>query len=723
MSKVLTIDYESRSIIDLKKYGVWLYAGSPYTDVLVLSLKVDEDPAFVWVPKRFRSLRETDVPDEDLQKLVDDAEVVVAHNAFFERCMTRFKLKGILDLPLRKVRDTAAQAGMSSLPRHLDGLSKVVTKGKFVKDMEGNAVMRKLMAPRSLVKADMTDVRRILTNAGYCKGEETDSRIKEIRKNLIVKFSKGEPVPKNIYDAIFIYNEDPNLFKRMAEYSKQDVEVEYRMYRLLPKLPPDEQETWFLDQIINDRGVLVDRESAIGIKNTIESYMKSMSKEALKLTNGEVTSMKSPVSIVSWLEKHGICTNSISKENVKDILKDDSLDENVRKFLEFRQFLGKSSVGKYDTMVAQSAIDGRCHGLFVYHAATTGRWSGSGVQPQNLPRPAGKDNAVDLPKGEDIEVSALDGRILASGDLDLCRRFWKDPVVLSSDLIRTMFSAPQGKDLICADFSSVEARGIAYLAGEEKTLEGFRKGLDVYKVAASGIFHVPYESVDHDHQRKIGKTAVLACGYGGGWDAMLRFGADKLGLSKEEGLGIVKAWRESNSHVVSWWYALTRNCMRAAEARGSKVYMEHGIVFQIIGDFMTIRIPSGRMLFYPFPKIEDVEMAWSTPDNRQYKRMVTAMTENSKKMWVRAPLSHVKLSENITQAFCRDLLRNAMFRIETHKNPKYDIVMHVHDEVIAEVNEGEGSVKEFEDLMSMSPKWASGMPLKAEGWRGKRYRK
>ena len=245
---------------------------------------------------------------------------------------------------------------------------------------------------------------------------------------------------------------------------------------------------------------------------------------------------------------------------------------------------------------------------------------------------------------------------------------------------------------------------------KERT-ENFEPVYDIMNVGSKNRFLV---------RTKHGCLWGHNCGYGGGWNAMLRFGADKFGLTEEEGTAIVKAWREANNKIVEFWYALTRASVDAMRSPGERFYAGKYISFQKRGKFLTMRLPSGRDLFYPFPKLEDVEMPWSTESKPAFKKIVTAMTQNMAKQWIREPLSHVKLSENATQATCRDLLVNAMFNVT---KAGYDIVMHIHDEIVAEIDEGKENLAEFEALMVKLPAWAEGLPLKAEGWIGKRYRK
>ena len=497
------------------------------------------------------------------------------------------------------------------------------------------------------------------------------------------------------------------------------------VYDKLPKMPESEIEVWRLDQRINDRGVAVDRASCEGIKKAVNLYVEQLSKHAIEITGGTVTSMKSPSSILSWLQERGIDTDSIDKEAVNFLLTLE-LPDDVREFLEIRQKTGKSSVAKYDALLNYSVYDGRARGLFTYHVATTGRFGGNGPQLQNLPRPSEK-NFVKC--GEDdnrkeVHAEIEDAPLLASCDFNFVEMYWKDPMILAADLIRPMMKAESGKQFICADYSAVEGRGLAWVAGQGDKVEAFRKGLDIYKVAASGVYKIPYEQVDgggKGTQRQIGKTCELALGYGGGWGAMTRFGADKLGLSEEEGKEIVKAWRQANDKIVKFWYALRDASIDAMKFSGDRIKVGK-LSFRKRGSFLTMRLPSGRDLFYPNASLEMCDMPWIDDNTGEpaKQKLVTAMTLTAAKQWVRRPLSHVTLTENCVQAFCRDLLCCGLKNLEAEG---YPIVMHIHDEAVAEVPKGYGSLGEFENLLAKLPEWAEGLPLRAEGWVGPCYRK
>lgn len=723
----LVIDFESRSLIDIKKCGMYIYWQNPYTEVMMLSVKKDLEPTRVWVPPAFRHLCSTEIEDDELEQLMQTADKIIAHNAGFERQGFKYGMTklGFSDIPLEKVRCTQAQALMCALPRNLDAVARIVSGGKYLKDEDGHKLMLKMSKPRAFVKKECEELLPSLIAEGLLPEDAVWKDVKTLQSKFLENTAVGI-IDAKLAEKFIVYRCIEEDFRRLVEYARQDSQVERMVYDKLPKMPEPEIEVWQLDQRINDRGVAVDRASCEGIKKAVNLYVEQLSKHAIEITGGKVTSMKSPSSILSWLRERGIDTDSIDKEAVNFLLTLE-LPDDVREFLEIRQKTGKSSVAKYDALLNYSSYDGRARGLFAYHAASTGRWGGQGPQPQNLARPSEKNFVKCGEDDERREVHAdkSDVALLASCDFDFVQMFWKDPMVLASDLIRPMMVAKEGYQLICSDYSSVEARGLAWLAGQEDVLEKFRLGYEVYKIAAAGIFKIPYEQVDgggKGPQRQIGKCAILSCGYGGGWGAMLRFNADRLGLTEEEGREIVKAWRQSNDKIVKFWYALRDGALDAMKFPGDRIHVRK-ISFRKRGSFLTMRLPSGRDLYYPNAQVEMCDMPWEDEATGKpaQQKLVTAMTLTAAKQWVRRPLSHVTLSENATQAFCRDLLVYGMMELEA---AGYEIVMHIHDEVPAEVPMGFGSVKDFERRMGKVPPWAEGMPLLAtEGWISPYYHK
>lgn len=333
--------------------------------------------------------------------------------------------------------------------------------------------------------------------------------------------------------------------------------------------------------------------------------------------------------------------------------------------------------------------------------------SGRGPQPHNLPR------------GDDI-ITALQDDVFdlyPSRCPELLDTIMGDPLNVVSSCLRGMLTAAPGHDLIAADFSAIEGRGLAWLAGEQWVLDSYIAGKDPYKVAASGIYKIPYEQVDgggKGRQRQVGKTAELACGYQGGWKAMLAFGADRLGMTEQEMKDVVTDWRNSRPETVRLWKALEEAAFRCVAEKVNTRYRT--TLFRMHGKFLHMVLPSGRPLWYYAPRIQKVVTPWG-----EEKPMVTAMSVDSlTKQWVRRSYHGGLWTENITQAMCRDLLARALLRCEA---AGYPVVMHVHDEIVAEVPEGFGSVKEMEAVMSDVPTWAQGMPINAAGFRGKRYKK
>ena len=348
-------------------------------------------------------------------------------------------------------------------------------------------------------------------------------------------------------------------------------------------------------------------------------------------------------------------------------------------------------------MLASRNNDGRVRGAFVYCGAITGRWTSPGLQFHNLP------------KNREVEQVYACLSLFNRGDLDLIRHEYGDVMAAASSCVRATLVPDTGKEFICADFNSVEGRVREWLVGDEAALAVYREGGDLYKVNAAQIYDVDFDSVS-DNQRQVGKVAELALGYNGGIDAFTRMGM-KYGveLPKDEIGRIVRQWRSAHLKTTRMWYELDRRAKKAIRHPG-ETPTYRGISFKYDGLLLQMRIPSGRTLCYRSPEIAWVKKKWGRTKSILY------LSDNGAKK----ELYGGTLTENLTQAVARDLLANAIFNVEEHG---YPVVLHVHDELVAEVPEGFGSVEELCDLMCRLPPWAAGLPLKAEGWRGKRYRK
>lgn len=501
--KEYVIDFETRSAVDIKLCGAYKYSEHSTTSVTMLAVLDCNNPnnVRIWIPKEFRHLCKTEIEDTELAGIVNSDAIFIAHNMPFERAIWKnimvFRY-GFPDLKVENTRDTAVQCSMVGLPRNLETAS-AVWGGAEIKDMEGAKVMKRFIAPRMPTLALRKEIH-----------PENPDIVKEEYQEVIERLRNGEEI--NSYDTrLLVWYEDKEDYKRMVEYCRQDVRAEYVLYKELPPMTQGEIENWVLDQQINDRGVLLDLYRAKGIIATIEANEKELFAEVAKITGGQVSSMKAVAQIKAWLATKGLHVDSIDKQAVNDLLSIPNLNDDVRRVLEIRKTLGKSSTAKYQTMFrVASNKDNRARGLFAFYGAFTGRAAGRLLQVQNLPRPAGRSNLVNPLETDTGDVDDNMLNIMASGDNHLASIWYKDLNVAAADCIRAMLIAPQGREFICSDFSAVEARALAWLSNEEEDLKGFRENKDMYKVAASQIYSIPYEQISKE-ARQVGKTAVLAC--------------------------------------------------------------------------------------------------------------------------------------------------------------------------------------------------------------------
>ena len=484
------------------------------------------------------------------------------------------------------------------------------------------------------------------------------------------------------------------------EYCKQDVESERAIRKIFEKFPMPESEKnlWLLDQKINDNGVLLDMElvrKAIEIDNKIKSSARL---QAEKLTGG--LNINSNSQILDWIEEQeGWRPSNLDKETRAELLSE-NLTPQVRELLNLKNLIGKTSVKKYEAMLNMVNSDNRARGMFQFYGANrTGRFTAKGIQLQNLPQ-----NHID-----DLDTAR---EFVKSGDLDALEIFYGNPSEILSQLIRTAFVAEEGKRFIVADFSAIEARIIAWLANEEWRMKVFENGGDIYCASASAMFKVPVEKHGKNKElRAKGKIAELACGYGGGVNALKAFGADKMGLSDFEMKSIIKKWRESSPNICNLWWEVESGVKTAIQEK-IEVGYKKGISFKVDGDFLFITLPSGRKISYAYPRIilED-----DGKHSIAYQGTVQATGA-----WGRNFTWGGKLVENIVQATARDCLAAAMLRLDA---TGYKIVMHVHDEIISEMPEGRGSLNEVVSIMSQPIEWAKDLFLTADGYETKYYRK
>lgn len=662
----LTIDFETRSAVDLATCGAAAYAEHPSTEVICLALKKHGQEPVIWFSPDFRFPECPDwvalptIDDDALRQMIDEADVIEAHNMGFERIIWKYTMPcyGFADmLPLAKLRCSAAKAASCGLPRALEDACNVI--GSFQrKDTEGAALMKTLCTPRN-------------------PSEEEQ---------------KADPD----WSKHYFWNGTSEDFTRLGLYCMQDTRAEEALSDALPDLSPVEQKIWQMDTIINDRGICIDTKSVEAMKVCADIERKTLAAEFEQVTG--INSPNKGKALIEYLKSKRVKTDSVDKDAVSRLLKT-NLAPDVRRVLEIRQAYAKTSTAKLTPMLVAQNKDGRIRGSFLYYGAVTGRWSSCLLQLHNLPRGV-------LGSGERLDA-CIDA--FNKGDLESIRRDCGDVVTAASSCLRAMIISAPGKDFIGADFSSIEGRVLPWLAGEETALDVYREGRDPYKVNATQIFGVDYKAVTKA-QRQIGKIAELALGYQGSLGAFSRMGATfGVTLPEKEIKEIVSQWRQAHPMTKKLWFELDRSAKEAVKNPGAITsYLD--IEFKCEDQLLQMRIPSGRTLCYYAPEIAVVEKDWGPTEVIRY-------LDNT---GVHKELYGGPLAENLTQAVARDLLANAIFNVEAHG---YPVVLHVHDELVAEVPEDFGSVEELCDLMCELPPWAEGLPLKAEGWRGKRYRK
>lgn len=645
--RVLSIDLETYSDVDLPNCGVYRYVEGDF-HILLFAYAFDDEET-----KCVDMACGEQLPVEVVEALHDDSIIKSAWNAQFERiCLSKYFGT---QLDPNSWQCTMVWAASLSLPLKLATAAQAL-KTAQQKDAVGERLIRYFSIPCKPTKA----------NGGRTRN-----------------------LPEHAPD-------DWALFK---SYCIQDVETERDIRRRLEKFPlmPQEWDYYHMDQRINDRGILIDRELVQQAIICNMSLSEEMTKRAYALTGLE--NPNSVSQLKSWLEDRGIEVDSLGKKNVASLITDldkHSADGEALDMMKLRLQMAKSSVKKYQAAERYICEDGRAHGLFQFSGANrTQRWAGRGIQLQNLPQNhiATLDEARDLVK---------------MGCFDIVGAMYGNTPDILSQLIRTMLIPKEGCEFIVADFSAIEARVLAWLAGEQWRLDAFKAGQDIYCASASQMFGVPV--VKHGingELRQKGKVAELACGYGGGSGALISMGALDMGLKEDELPDIISSWRDANPEIVKFWYAVEKAAIETVKDHNDRTVGMIG--FQFSANTLWIVLPSGRRLAYIKPRLQP---------NRFGRMALTFEGLGANNKWVRGETYSGKLTENITQATARDLLAEAMRRME---RAGLDIVGHVHDEVILEVPKDQYTVDEICDLMAQSPKWTDGLPLVADGYKGNYY--
>lgn len=653
--RTLFCDIESFSPAQLAKTGVYPYCEHPDFDLLLFGYSVDGDPVQVVDLANGQSM-----PDEVLAALVDPSVVKWAHNAAFERvCLSAWlrthhpELLGEGFLDPAQWRCTMIWSAYLGLPMSLDAVATVL-KLDVQKDGAG----------KKLIKRFCTPAAPSVLNGGK-------------RRN-----------PPSA---------DPTGWARFIDYNRCDVEVELAIHERLASfpMPDDEWDTYALDQRINDAGILLDHTLVDNAVAVDEHHRNATLARAQTLTGLE--NPNSPIQLKQWLASHGCVLDSLAKVEVDAAL--DTATGEVRQVLELRGDLAKSSVKKYQAMQLVAGSDGRARGLIqFYGAGRTGRFAGRLVQVQNLPR----NYLPDLDQARTL---------VRVGDLDALELLYDSVPDTLSQLIRTAFIPSPGNRFIVADYSAIEARVIAWLAGETTTLQAFREGKDLYCETASRMFGVPVEKHGINAElRQKGKIAVLACGYGGSVGALKAMGALGMGLAEHELKPIVDAWRAANPHIVGLWADVEQAAIAAITSR--QPIRLRNLRFSVESGILFIELPSGRRLSYVQPRLGE---------NRWGGTSITYTGTTTARRWGQLETYGGKLVENIVQAIARDLLVVGMHAVA---KAGHKIVMHVHDEIVIDEPTDSGfTVADACQLMSTLPAWAEGLPLDADGYECGYYRK
>ena len=547
----------------------------------------------------------------------------------------------------------------------------------------------------SAVQAAMLALPRSLEDVGRVLGLD-EQKMKE-GKELIRYFCVPcKPTKANGGRTRNLPCHAPEKWELFKTYCKRDVDVEKSIRRKLHNfpIPESEMEQYRLDQRINDRGVLVDMKL---VRNAVSC--ERLHKEVVTKRAYELTGLENPNSVAQlkgWLGDMGMEAESLSKKAVAEMIAE--TDGEVEELLRLRLMLAKTSVKKYEAIERSACSDGRVHGMLMFYGANrSGRWSGKNVQLHNLP----KNYLPDLELARDL---VKQGRF---EDIELL--YDSTPNVLS-ELIRTAFIPKQGCRFVVADFSAIEARVLAWLSGEQWRLDVFTSHGKIYEASASAMFHVPMEEITKGSPlRQKGKLAELGLGFGGAAGALISMGALDMGLTEDELPPLVAAWRKANPHITQFWWDVDAAAIKAVTEK-QKIKVGK-IIFEYKSGILFITLPSGRKLSYVKPRMAVNKFG---RDGLTYE----GISENKK--WSRIETYGPKLVENIVQGTARDLLAEAMLRVE---KKGYPIVMHCHDEIIAEVPEGTGSVDEMCEVMAVQPEWAEGLPLRADGYQCSFYQK
>lgn len=680
MQPLLFIDFETRSLLDLTEVGLHRYARHPSTSPWCMSFALNDDEPIVWLPSN------KNLPPW-IQKHIQDGLPVIAHSAAFELEVWNEIMVPRNDWPELKPEQTFCSMAMSyamGFPGALEDAALAIGL-PIQKDMEGRALMLRMARPRSLDPLTWWD--------------------------------------------------EPEKLKRLYAYCNQDVRVERALYKRLLPLSDRERKIWLMDYQINKRGVQADIETAKAALILAHKTKEKADQEMRDLTAGEVESCNALIPLKAWLNRHGCpaAATGLDKQAVIDLLTTDKWQPEVIHALHLRQESSKASTSKLDRMIAQAGDDGRLHFLFQYHGAAPGRWTGRGVQPHNFVR--------DVPPPDVVESVF---KKIRDGDIDAINMIYGEPLKMLSRSMRGFLTAAPDKVIVGGDYSNVEGRGQAWISGEEWKLAAFRAadngtGPEIYVLTASKILGIPVNEITKELRQAYGKVPELALGYAGAEGAFAKM-AKVYGvkLSREKILEIVNGWRDAHPMLAGvrtlspqghWyrkggaWKALNAAAIEAASSPDTLVTanVAQPIKYKRVGSFLWCLLPSDRAICYPYPKVIQglfgPQLTYMTVPGIEDERIDDP--QNSPR-WARVTTHGGSLFQNVVSGICRDLLADAMLRLEDMLWP---IVLHVHDDINTEVRliEAQAAQRDVNMIMNAPSMWAKDFPLVAKAKVMKRY--
>ena len=663
MAEVAHLDIETRSTVDLKTAGLYRYFEDDSTEVLVVRWRIGDRCG----------------DHDDILPFVEHVRkggLVAGHNISFDRTGWNKIAEGYPEIKIEQTDCTMARCAALSLPQGLEQAAKAL-KVSVQKDAEGRRLMLRM-----------------------CR-------------------------PKKIVDGVPEWRESPEELERLSQYCGVDVEAEKAVGEAVPRLTPLQRRTWLLDQIINGRGVRVDLKFAERTHALAAMLSAKADKEMKALTDGAVTKTTQVSRIVQWLRARGIPCASIGKGVIDDVVVTAEVlsDETAIRVIDLRQASAKSSVSKYQAMLASACKDGRARGTLCYHGANTGRWTGRLMQPQNFPRVFDEDEREIALLHSLLAGNSKPEKVLREAEL-----WFENPLAVLSKALRSTIIADDGKRLVGGDFSNIEGRINAWLAGEDWKVKAFADfdvgvGHDLYVLSYAKAFRVDPADVDKA-QRQRGKTMELALGYQGGKRAFQKMAANVgLTVSDETAEALKVAWRDAHPMIQRGWYELQDAAIEAVKYKGAAVKCLDGrISYKVDHNILWCRLPSGRCLAYCNPRITNQVFINEDGEEEETERpQVAFMGVHPKtKQWAVQRLYGGLQCNNVVQGIAYDLLVEGMFRVEAAGFP---IVLTVHDEILSEVPLDFGSVEEFERLMTPDVEWAAGLPVAVGAWEGERYAK